>query len=147
MKCEHVQELFPELQENAERFPEARAHLRSCPSCSMLFHIFQNIQDEAEIELPAPRHESNIKNIHKKMRRHDVFVWSRRVTTLAAVMMLAFVSLFEIKPVAADIANVSDEVLFLQSDAAILPEITLDEENMIDYLARYGNLETLGELF
>jgi len=148
MKCEQVQELFPELQEHPERYPEACEHLAECFSCKTLFHIFEGFSDDTPVKIDPLKRDMNFLNIHKKMRRHDRIVFSRRISSVAAVFILAIVSIFNINQSShISIADISDEVLYMQSGSSIVPEISMDQNAIIEYLAEYENIESIGNLF
>jgi hypothetical protein len=148
MKCEHVQERFPELQDRSDHYPEAMAHLEQCASCRRLYHVFLNMCNEQNVTLSPFRREENCRNIYRGMKRHDHFVLTRRITSIAAVLTLIFLSVFNYNtgfdPSLADIPN---EVLYLTSDAAIIPEPSIEREVIIEYLAQYEYIDVLGSLF
>ena len=148
MKCEQVQEIFPELQEHPERYPEANEHLASCSSCKTLFHIFEGFSDDTPVTIDPVKRDMNFISINKKMRRHDRVVLSRRITSVAAVFMLAIVTIFNINQSSnISIADLSDDVLYLQSESSMVPEVSMDQNAIIEYLAQYENIESLGNIF
>ena len=148
MKCEQVQEIFPELQEHPERYPEANEHLVSCSSCKTLFHIFEGFSDDTPVTIDPVKRDMNFISINKKMRRHDRVVLSRRITSVAAVFMLAIVTIFNINQSSnISIADLSDDVLYLQSESSMVPEVSMDQNAIIEYLAQYENIESLGNIF
>lgn len=148
MNCEQVQELFPELRAHPEKYPEAQKHLETCSSCKMLFHVFEGLTDEDPVMIDPIKREINFVTIQKKMKRHDRIVFTRRVSAVAAVFMLAFVSIFSLNQSSVvTLADISDDVLYLQSESTILPEASMDKDAIIEYLAEYENIESIGELF
>ncbi|MBW6457538.1 MAG: hypothetical protein K0B52_00070 [FCB group bacterium] len=148
MKCEHVQERFPELQDHPDLYPEALAHLEQCDSCKRLYHVFTDMCKEGEVTLSPVRKEENCRNIYRKIRRHDRIVLTRRVTGIAAVLALVFLSVFNLNSgFDPSLTDISDDVLFLASDAAIMPEPAIGREVMIEYLAQYEYIDVLGGLF
>lgn len=148
MKCEQVQELFPELMDKAERYPEACKHLETCSSCKALFHIFKGFTDENHVKLEPLKRDKNFMSISKKLRRHDRVVFIRRASSVAAVFLLAIVSIFNLnRSTDISIASISDDVLFLQSGTSMVPEISMNDNEIIEYLAQYENIEALEDLF
>ncbi|MCK4813459.1 MAG: hypothetical protein KAT14_05930 [Candidatus Marinimicrobia bacterium] len=148
MKCENAQELFPELQDHPERYPEAMVHIETCSSCRTLFHIFERFTDNSLVPLSESKRKASYQTINKKMHRQDFIVLTRRVTSVAAVIMLALISVFNINNSASSLlADISDEILFLQSGINMVPEITMDDNAKIEYLAQYENIDVLGDLF
>jgi hypothetical protein len=148
MKCEQVQEIFPELQGSPESFPEAREHLENCSSCKTLFHIFKGLLDDAAVSIDPLKRDVNFMNIQKKMRRHDRIVITRRISSVAAIFLLAIVSIFNINQSSnISIADISDDVLYLQSESSMVPEVSMDQDAIIEYLAQYENIESLGNIF
>lgn len=148
MKCEQVQELFPELREQPENFPEAVKHVKSCPACKTLFHVFEGLCDDRPVMIDPDKRDQNFAVIHKKMKRHDRVVFTRRVTAVAAVFFLAIVSIFNINQTSSvTLADIGDDVLYLQSESNMVPEVHMDKDAIIEYLAQYENIETLGNLF
>jgi len=148
MKCEQVQEIFPELQEHPERYPEAQEHLANCSSCKTLLHIFEGFSDDTPIRIDPLKREVNFVTIQKKMRRHDRIVFSRRISSVAAVFLLAIVTIFNInQSTIISIADISDDVLYLQSESSVVPEISMDQNAIIEYLAEYESIESIGNLF
>ncbi len=148
MKCEQVQELFPELLEGKGTYPEAEKHLERCAECKTLFHVFKSIADERDVCLDCEKRESNLTIIQKKMKRHDRFVFTRRVSSLAAIFLLAIVSIFNINGSGqAMLADISDDVLYLQSESNMVPDVNMDNDAIIAYLSEYESIETLATLF
>lgn len=148
MKCEQVQELFPELREYPEKHPEARKHLESCSNCKTLFHIFDGLINDAPVEIDPVKRDLNFATIQKKMKRHDRVVFTRRISAVAAVFMLAFVSIFSLNQSSGiSIADISAEVLYIQSESTQLPDVGMSKDEIIEYLATYENIESFGELF
>ena len=148
MKCEQVQELFPELREYPEKHPEARKHLESCSNCKTLYHIFDGLLDDAPVSIDPDKRDLNFLNIQKKMKRHDKVVFTRRFSAVAAVFMLALVSLFSLnQSTGVTLADLSDDVLYLQSESTMVPEVNMDKDAIIEYLVQYENIESIGELF
>jgi predicted anti-sigma-YlaC factor YlaD len=148
MKCEQVQEIFPELQEYPERYPEAQEHLASCSSCKTLFHIFEGLSDDTPVTIDPLKRNVNFINIQKKMRRHDRIVFSRRISSVAAVFLLAIVTIFNInQSTTISIADISDDVLYLQSESSVVPEMYIDQNAIIEYLVEYENIESIENLF
>lgn len=148
MKCEQVQELFPELQEHPEHYPEAQEHLANCSSCKTLLHVFEGFSDDTPITIDSLKRDENFIKIQKKMRRHDRIVFSRRISSVAAVFLLAIVTIFNLnQSTTISIADISDDVLYLQSESEVLPDISMSNDEIIEYLAQYENIETLGNLF
>ncbi|RKY56282.1 MAG: hypothetical protein DRP93_01740, partial [Candidatus Neomarinimicrobiota bacterium] len=45
------------------------------------------------------------------------------------------------------IADISDDVLYLQSESSMVPEISMDRNAIIEYLVQYEDIESLGNLF
>ncbi|MEA3392986.1 MAG: hypothetical protein U9Q91_08400 [Candidatus Marinimicrobia bacterium] len=148
MKCEQVQEIFPELMDQAERYPEARKHLANCSSCKTLFHIFEGLSDDTPITIDPLKRDVNFINIQKKIRRHDIVVFSRRISSVAAVFLLAIVTIFNInQSTTISIADIGDDVLYLQSESSIVPVVSMDQNAIIEYLAEYEDIESMGNLF
>lgn len=148
MKCEQAQELFPELMEERGTYPEAEKHLEGCLECKMLFNIFKSIADEKDVCLDCEKRELNLTTIQKKMKRHDRFVFTRRVSSLAAIFLLAIVTIFNINGSGqAMLADISDDVLYLQSESNMIPDVNMDNGAIITYLAEYESIETLATLF
>jgi len=148
MKCEQVQELFPELQEHPEHYPEAQEHLANCSSCKTLLHIFEGFSDDTPITIDPLKRDENFINIQKKMRRHDRIVFSRRISSVAAVFLLAIVTIFNLnQSTTISIADISDDVLYLQSESSMVPIVSMDQNAIIEYLAEYENIESIGNLF
>ncbi len=148
MKCEQVKELFPELVEHKDKYPDATAHLEACSECKTLFHIFESISDDAKVTLAPEKREMNFEIIHKKMKRHDRVVFTRRISSLVAVMLFALVSIFNVNSSRqVTVADISDEVLYLQSESISVPKTSLDDEAIIAYLTQYENIENIGGLF
>ncbi|MEA2076827.1 MAG: hypothetical protein U9O95_02275 [Candidatus Marinimicrobia bacterium] len=148
MKCEQVQEIFPELQEYPESYPEAREHLESCPSCKTLFHIFEGLSNDTPVTIDPSKRDINFVNIQKKTKRHDRVVFTRRFSSVAAIFLLAIVTIFNINQSSSiSITDISDDVLYLQSESSVVPEISMDQDAIIEYLVEYENIETLGNLF
>ena len=148
MKCEQVQEIFPELLDSPEAFPAARKHLESCSSCKTLFHIFTEFSDDAPVSIDPLKRDVNFMNIQKKMRRYDRIVVSRRISSVAAIFLFAVVAIFNINQSSnVSIADISDDVLYLQSESSMVPEVSMDQNAIIEYLAQYENIESLGNLF
>ena len=148
MKCEQVQELFPELSERSGRFPEAEQHLQTCSNCKTLFHIFEGLSDDRPIMIDPVKRDANFIHIKKKLRHHDRVVFTRRISSVAAVFLLMVVTFFNIDQTnTISIADISDDVLYLQAESDMVPEISMDQNEIIEYLAQYENIETLGNLF
>ena len=148
MKCEQVQEIFPELQEHPERYPEAQEHLANCSSCKTLFHIFEGFSDDAPVSIDPIKREMNFITINKKMRRHDRIVVSRRIGSIAAVFLFAIVTIFNInQPSTVSIADISDDVLYLNSESSMVPETSMDKDAIIEYLVQNEHIESLGNIF
>ena len=148
MNCEQVQEIFPELQDHPERYPEASRHLENCSSCKTLFHIFEGLSDDVSVKIDPIKRDMNFINIKKKMHRHDKIVISRRFSSIAAVLLFAVVTIFNINQSSnVSIADISDDVLYLQSESSMVPEVSMDQNAIIEYLAQYENIESLGNLF
>ncbi len=148
MKCENAQELFPELQDHPERYPEAVMHIETCSSCRTLFHIFEGFTNNSLVPLSESKRKASYQTINKKMRRQDVIVLTRRITSVAAVIMLALISIFNINSsTSSPLADISDETLFLQSGINMIPKLTMDDNAKIEYLAQYENIDILGDLF
>lgn len=148
MKCEHVQELFPELKEHPEKYPEAAEHLGKCANCGMLFHIFEGLNDDRPVRIDPVKRDVNFTMIQKKMKHHDRVVFTRRVSSVAAVFLLAVVSIFNLNQTAPiTLADISDDVLYLESEVTLVPDTGMDQEDIIEYLAEYENIESLGNLF
>ena len=148
MKCEQVQEIFPELQEHPERYPEAQEHLANCSSCKTLFHIFEGLSDDTPVTIDPLKRNVNFINIQKKMRRHDRVVFSRRISSVAAVFLLAVVTIFNInQSTTISIADISNDVLYLQSESSVVPEMSMDKNAIIEYLVEYENIESIENLF
>lgn len=148
MKCEHVQEYFPEMLESPLGYPEAAEHLKHCAECRALFTLFRKFEEEKKPGLSEARRSENYQSIHRGMRRHDLFVFGRRTLSAAAVILLVLFSLF--RNGAADLpslAAVPDDELYLVSNAEILPQPQISKENIIEYLASYEYIEELGNLF
>ena len=148
MKCEQVQEMFPELQGQPEKYPEAREHLKTCSNCKTLFHIFEGFSDDEPVMIDPVKRDVNFMNIQNKMKRHDRMVFTRRLSSVAAVFLLAIVTIFNInQSPTISIADISDDVLYLQSESSMVPEVSMDQDAIIEYLAEYESIETLGNLF
>jgi hypothetical protein len=148
MKCEQVQELFPELTVTKGKYPEAIKHMGTCAECKMLFKIFESVADDKIVHLAPEKREKNFIAIQKKMKRHDRVVFTRRISSVAAIFLLAIVSIFNINGSGQiTLADISDDVLYLQSESTIVPEVNMDNEAIIAYLAEYESIETLGTLF
>ncbi len=148
MKCEYIQELFPEYLSTPDAYPEVRQHMKKCSSCRTLFHIFRGFDDNKSVSLPLSKRESNCRMIYKKMQRHDIFVLARRITGAAAVFLIVLLSVFHFNNISSpSMADISDEVLYLESDANVIPPPDIEEEAMIEYLAQNESVEYLGELF
>ena len=148
MNCEQVQELFPELMGEKEKHQDALRHLETCSECKMLFHIFESVSDDRKIMLAPEKREMNFEIIQKKMKRHDRVVFTRRVSSVAAVMLFALVSIFNVNSsTQVSLADISDDVLYIQSESSILPQANLDDEAIIAYLAEYESIENLSGLF
>lgn len=148
MKCEQVQELFPELREYPNEYPEARKHLESCSNCKTLFHIFDELIDDTPVGINPVKRDLNFTTIQKKMKRHDRVVFTRRVSGIAAVFLLAFFSIFNLNQSSSvSIADISTDVLYLQSESTMVPDVSMDKEAIIEYLIEYENIESIGELF
>ncbi len=148
MKCEQVQELFPELREHPEKYPEASKHLKTCSNCKTLFHIFDGLNNDQPVMIDPVKRDLNFTMIRKNMKRHDRVVFTRRVSAVAAVFFLAIVSIFNINQTSrVTLADISDDVLYLQSESNMVPEVSMDKDDIIEYLAEYGNIESLGNLF
>ena len=148
MKCEQVQELFPELMERKDKYPEAKQHLDTCSNCKTLFHIFKGFPSDTPVEIDPVKRDINFIAIQKKMKRHDRVVFTRRVSTVAAVFMLAVVSIFSLnQSTGVTLADISDDVLYLQSESTMVPDVGLDRNEIIEYLVEYENIESLGNLF
>ena len=148
MKCEQIQEIFPELLEHPERYPEAQEHLANCSSCKILLHIFEGLSDDTPITIDPLKRDVNFINIQKKMRRHDRVVFSRRISSVAAVFLLAIVTIFNInQSTTISIADISDDVLYLQSESSVVPEMYIDQNAIIEYLVEYENIESIENLF
>lgn len=148
MNCEHVREHFPELRDHPERYPELMLHMETCSECRRLFGLFQKVYAEPAPELTEEQRAENYSSIYKKMFRHDVFVVSSRLTAAAAVLLLVLFSVFSLNtgPVPS-LADVPDDVLYLESRSDMIPEPEMDEESMIEYLAYNAYIEELGELY
>ncbi|MDZ7820716.1 MAG: hypothetical protein U5N26_02245 [Candidatus Marinimicrobia bacterium] len=149
MKCEHVQELFPELLSQPDACPEAREHLKHCASCRTLFSLFRSLDsDEPAQYLTDATREENCRKIYKKMHRHDIFVFTRRVTGVAALFLIVPFSVFRVNTdTAPSLADIPDEVLYFESDMEIAGEPAIDKEAVIEYLAQNEPIEYLGALF
>jgi len=148
MKCEQVQELFPELRDDPDKYPEAREHLERCGNCKTLFHIFDELLDDEPIGIDPVKRDLNFVHIQKKMKHHDRVVFTRRFSAVAAVFLLAFVSIFSLnQSTGVSLADISDEVLYVQSESTMVPEVDMDKNEIIEYLAQYENIESIGELF
>lgn len=148
MKCEQVQELFPELTEKKNTYPEAIKHMETCAECNMLFKIFESVADDKIVRLAPEKREKNFTAIQKKMKRHDRVVFTRRISSVAAVFLLAIVSIYNINGLGqVSLADISDDVLYLQSESTLVPDVNMDNEAIIAYLAEYESIETLGTLF
>lgn len=148
MKCEQVQELFPELAEKKEKYPEAIQHMETCAECKMLFQIFKSVADDNIVRLAPEKRESNFTAIQKKMKRHDRVVFTRRISSVAAIFLLAIVTIFNINGTGQiSLADISDDVLYLQSESSMVPSVNMDDDAIIAYLAEYESIETLGTLF
>jgi hypothetical protein len=81
-------------------------------------------------------------------RRHDRIVITRRISSVAAIFLLAIVSIFNINQSSnISIADISDDVLYLQSESSMVPEVSMDQDAIIEYLAQYENIESLGNIF
>jgi len=64
------------------------------------------------------------------------------------VFMLAIVTIFNINQSSnISIADLSDDVLYLQSESSMVPEVSMDQNAIIEYLAQYENIESLGNIF
>jgi hypothetical protein len=86
--------------------------------------------------------------IQKKMKRHDKVVFTRRFTSIAALFLLAIVSIFNInRPSSVSLADISDDVLYLQSETTLVPDVGMNKDEIIEYLVEYENIESLGNLF
>ena len=148
MKCEEVQELFPELREFPNKYSEARKHLETCSNCKTLFHIFDEMIDDTQVDIDPVKRDLNFITIQKKMKRHDRVLFTRRVSGVAAVFLLAFFSILSLnQSPGVSIADISADVLYLQSESTMVPEVSMDKEAIIEYLVEYENLESIGELF
>jgi hypothetical protein len=148
MKCEQVQELFPELMEKKDNYPDAREHLDTCSNCKTLFHIFKGFPSDTPVRIDPDKREINFMAIQKKMKRHDKVVFTRRFTSIAALFLLAIVSIFNInRPSSVSLADISDDVLYLQSETTLVPDVGMNKDEIIEYLVEYENIESLGNLF
>ena len=148
MKCEEVQELFPEMAADAAACPEARKHMQSCADCAMLFRIFRDIEGGEPARLPEAKSRANCRRIYKRMHRHDVRATAGRISAIAAVLLIMLVPVFRSGTAGQPgLADVPDEVLYMESDAEMLAAPEIDEEAMIEYLAQNQPIESLGELF
>lgn len=148
MKCEHVQELFPELKEHPGKYPEAEEHFKKCSNCAMLFHIFEGLDDDRPVRIDPVKRDVNFIMIQKKIKHHDRVVFTRRISSVAAIFLLAVVSIFNFNQTSPiTLADISDDVLYLQSEVTMVPETGIGQEDIIEYLAEYENIESLGNLF
>lgn len=148
MKCEQVQELFPELSERNGTYPEATKHLATCAECKMLFNIFERVADGSKVPLASEKRKLNLITIQKKMKRHDRIVMTRRFSSVAAVFLFAIISIFNINQSShISLADISDDVLYLQSESSLVPEVSMNQDAIIEYLAQYESIESLGNLF
>jgi predicted anti-sigma-YlaC factor YlaD len=148
MKCEQVKEIFPDMLNDAMRFPDASEHLEHCASCRSLFGVFKDLYDEHPVTLSETQKEANCRSIYKGMRRHDRIVMTSRLTSAAALFMIVLISVFHFgTSPGPSLAEISDEVLFLESDATIITEPAIEREAMIEYLAQYEYIDILGNLF
>jgi hypothetical protein len=148
MKCEHVQELFPELQEAPQRYPEAMTHIAGCGSCRKLFEAFRTLIEQELPPLEKSRHDASCQNIYKSMFKHDVWVAGSRIATAAAVLLLVFFSVFSPDRTSSpSLSDISDEVLYLESRADIIPEPEVQEEAIIEYLVYNEYIEELGNIY
>ena len=148
MKCEQVKELFPDMLSDAKRYPDAFEHLKECASCSSLFNVFQGLYHDHPVSLPEAQREATCRSIYKGMRRHDRIVMTGRLTSIAAIFMIVLISVFHFGTTQGpSLAEVSDEMLFLGSDAVIITEPAIEREAMIEYLAQYEYIDVLGNLF
>ncbi|MDZ7796296.1 MAG: hypothetical protein U5N56_04265 [Candidatus Marinimicrobia bacterium] len=139
---------FPKYLSKPDAYPEVGEHMEKCPSCRTLFHIFQGFDDNRSVSLPHPKRELNRRKIYKKMHRHDIFVLARRISGAAAVFLIVLLSVFHFDNISSpSMADISDDVLYLESDANVIPPPDIDEEAMIEYLAQNESVEYLGELF
>jgi len=148
MKCEQIQELFPELREYPEKHPEALKHLETCSNCKTLYHIFKGLNNDTPVHVDPVKRDLNFSMIQKKMKRHDKVVFTRRFSAVAAIFILAVISILNINQTSnVALADISDDVLYLQSESNLVPEVNMDKDDIIEYLAEYGNIESLGNLF
>ncbi|MCF7832827.1 MAG: hypothetical protein K9N05_04535 [Candidatus Marinimicrobia bacterium] len=148
MNCEKVQELFPELQDQPDRYPEAVKHLETCSSCKTLFHIFEGFSDDTSVLIDPEKRDMNFLNIQKKMKRHDKIVFTRRLSSVAAIFLLSIVTIFNINQSSTiSIADISDDILYLQSESSMVPAVSMDQDDIIEYLAQYESIESLENLF
>lgn len=148
MKCEHVQEYFPEILGCPSDYPEAAEHLKHCAECRALFVLFRKFEEEKKPGLSEARRSENCQRIYRGMRRHDLFVFGRRTLSAAAILLLVLFSLF--RNGTADLPSlvaVPDDELYLVSNTEILPQPQISKENIIEYLASYEYIEELGNLF
>ncbi len=148
MKCEQVQEYFPEMLDKPSSYPEALEHLKHCAECKALFSIFKKIKTEKVPKLSELQRAESYKHIHRGMRRYDAFVYGRRALSVAALLFLVLFSIF--RNGVSDtpsLAAVPDEELYLLSYAEILPQPQIQDENIIEYLINYEYIEELGNLF
>ncbi|MDD3966852.1 MAG: hypothetical protein WC372_02040 [Candidatus Neomarinimicrobiota bacterium] len=149
MKCEHVQECFPEMLENLSGYPQAAEHLKHCTECNRLFFVFKKLAETRTARIPESLRRESYRRIRSGMRRHDLFVIGRRTLAAAAVLLLVFFSLFRNGTgfTSSPLAAIPDNELFLISNAEIMPEPEISNENIIEYLASYEYIEELGNLF
>lgn len=148
MNCKQVQEHFPEICENPEHYPELMRHMESCGECRDLFELYKKLQIHSVPVLSEEKSAYNRSNIYKKMFRHDLFLAARRVTAAAALILLVLFSVFpgtfSSRP---SLADIPDDVLWMESQSDLVPEPGIDEESMIEYLANNAYIEELGELY
>lgn len=149
MTCNKVIELFPELLDGSLDLPEARQHLETCETCRAQFEMFRQCMEEIELETLSPQESQiNCEAILKRSGRSRIMTIGSRIATVAAAVLLVFVTALGPVENKLKLKNIPDYVLLEASDAQIVPDMQQpSDEDMLEYLAYYADMNSLSDIY
>lgn len=148
MKCNDVMELFPELMDEPQAYPEARKHLENCDTCRAQFELFRQFLSEDVPALSQEESDAACNEIVRKAARHRSYTLTARISAVAAAVLIVMLTAFGPVGKSVSLKTVPDYVLLEASEADVLPDMQQpDEEDILEYLAYYADLGSLNDIY